>query len=746
VKTPLKHSISPQKPLLILMRDPGPDYENEAKKLVRLYDELDDVIRPSVAVQVEGTLGSDWISPETSLKLAEEAGIPIVLQIQGDNGDRHDTMPLERMRTFLDMYECIVGLQMVECSQRTFVDYTSGPEYSMGRNARYARDVIRLAGEYGAFVSWQLMRENYAAIGCSGDNEALYDTIVEYSDYVVPQHEMNCEFAKIIDHMGAMGLWLAGATAQWGVEAQSWYWHDAGYNQPGTYFPGTLDMPGGLYAIMFLLGASAGASAYSIEPPQDIWVGEKSANFHEWLAPTFKRLIVERLIPTRDEVLDTMPLAYRLPLCRRPGDFAKILDDLDYDHSDGRLIRAMDGVYEPSRDSEMIPNNPRYGWIPALPTKTPQSILDRFERVIVPGDITSIDDARRLVDAHFPPVDAGEAWGTSAGSLTFACNSHENTFIPESVKLAVPMRPTNVRIEADGGSPALAWDASSDTGETYRVWQACGETETCLTPEPISETRFALPDSDASFAVSAITSATEAVEGTLQLHQYLMVSNRESRRSAWFTAGGEVVERPRLGEAIPEPDDATLRNNARTAELTPVEDLDSPVIADGDPNATVKREVLAAMAEWKCAIESEDIERILARYSDDYREPDGRTTESVDTVFRSMLWRYLKDQHQELADEWSCVPAWSNPVVRVLVREWLTVGTDSVTVETMGQMWAGAGPELEPSDMFKHPFGRPCNMTMTWKRTRDGWKLAATDPAFLRVEDTLTFRFVYQGW
>ncbi len=40
-------------------------------------------------------------------------------------------------------------------------------------------------------MSWQLMRDNYAAIGCSGDNEALFDTIIEYSDYVIPMHEMN---------------------------------------------------------------------------------------------------------------------------------------------------------------------------------------------------------------------------------------------------------------------------------------------------------------------------------------------------------------------------------------------------------------------------------------------------------------------------------------------------------------------------------------------------------------------------
>jgi hypothetical protein len=53
---------------------------------------------------------------------------------------------------------------------------------------------------------------------------------------------------------------------------------------------------------------------------------------------------------------------------------------------------------------------------------------------------------------------------------------------------------------------------------------------------------------------------------------------------------------------------------------------------------------------------------------------------------------------------------------------------------------------MEPSDMIIIPFGRPSLTTMTWKRTPDGWKIAATNPAFLQVEDTAVFRFRYQGW
>jgi len=213
--TPLKRPISPERPLLIIMIKPAQSYEQEAADLVRLWDGFDGFLQHHVTVQIEGTAGNDFERCETVLRYAAPAGIPITLQIQGDNGDRQDTMPPGRVRDFLDRYDNIIGLQIVEASQRTFVNQPAGPEYTMGRNARYARDIIELAGERGLFMSWQLMRDNWAAIGCSVDNEALFDTISSHAANVIPTHEMNCEFCKPIDHLGAMGLWMSGATAQW---------------------------------------------------------------------------------------------------------------------------------------------------------------------------------------------------------------------------------------------------------------------------------------------------------------------------------------------------------------------------------------------------------------------------------------------------------------------------------------------------------------------------------------------------
>lgn len=755
MKSPLKVEISGSHPLLILMAPAGigghvatRDYSDEARAMVAGWEWLDDGIKPCLTIQIEGICDDRFRRNEVLLPYAQEAGIPITLQVQTNNADVNDTVPMEMVRRYLDDYSCIVGLQISEASQRTFVAHGGGPEYSMGRNARYARDIMKLAGEYGLFMSWQLMSENYAAIGCSADNEALFDTVCEYGEYVIPMHEMNCEFAKYIDHLAAIGLWISGATAHWGVEGQSWYWSDAGYNKPGTVYPGTLEMPGELYAIMFLLGATAGATAYSVEPPWDIWPGSAGSwRFTEWIVPTFKRLANERLIPTRREAIEAMPVAYHLPRCERPRHFHEVSRDLDFDHHEGRLIRATYGVSDRAREAEMIPNSPRYGWIPALPTKTPEAVLSQFKRIIRPGDLTSVEHAQEVMAEHFPPVDRGEAWSAAIGPLVVAANTHENWFVPESTNVMVPRRPDGVTVERKGDDRVLAWDRR-DGDRGYRVWRLRDGAETCVTGEPIAAAELRLGDFSASdrYAVSAITDATEAIEATLHLHQFLLLSRRESRRSVWVNEAGDRCERFRFAEAAPGATEEILAKEKRCAACTPVEDLASPVVADDDRDSRVKRDVMEAMLGWKRAIEAEDIERILTFYADDYREPDGRTAESVDAAFRLVFRRYMVEQMGRLSREWGSLPGWQYPAVRLFVRKWLSVSSDRVEVEAVAHLWAGAGPETEPSDIFNHPFGRPKTCVFVWEKATTAWKIAETKPPFIRIEDTGVFRFRYQGW
>jgi len=592
-------------------------------------------------------------------------------------------------------------------------------------------------------MSWQEMGENLVAVGCSANNEALFETICEYGEYVIPTHAMNGAVSKYMGHLGGMGLWLSGATDQWGVEGQSWYWHDCGYGTPGQCTGGSLAMPGGIYATMYLLGASAGASVFSVEPGSDFWVGETK----DWIESTFKRILNERLIPSRADMVAKTPVVYHMSLCEKPIDFHKISADLDFDRHEGKLIRGTYGVFDRARDAEMIPNTPRYGWIPVLPAKTPDWVLHQFDRVIRTGEISSVEHATEIANEHFPEVDRGTAWSYVAGPLAVAANTHENWFVPETVKLTVPKRPTNARVAQTSDGWSLEWDPS-EGDQGYHVWRLRNDREERLTDEPVTQATFALDEATDGdlFAVSAITSAEETIEGTLHLHQFLILSRRESRRSLWVgtCADIEPVERPRFGEAIPDATPEILADEARCSECHPVQDLASPVISSDDPDGPIKREMMDTLLGWKQAIEAEDVDRILSFYADDYVEPDGRTTESVGVVFRSIFQKYMGEAIEHLVERWGAVSAaWRSTAMRLFVREWRSVSPDRIEVDCQINMMAGGGPEMEPSDTFKV---RHQKLQMIWTRGADGWKIHRTTPAFLRMENTGIYRFRYQGW
>ncbi len=748
MKSPIRTEISPSHPLFVIMAPhwPGEDHQENKRNVLEHWEQLDDELKPYFTVQIDGHLQDNFRRIEVLLPAAEAAGIPITLQIQSNNGESWNTIPLSTVERYVADYTCIVGLQITEASQRTYVVHGLDPEHAMGRNARYMRDTVRLCGEYGLFLSWQQMGENLAAVGCSANNEALFETICEYGEYVIPTHAMNGAVSKYMGHLGGMGIWISGATAQWGVEGQSFYWSDCGYNEPGHCTGGSMAIPGGIYATMYLLGASAGATVFSVEPGQDFWVKGK-----EWIEPTFRRILKERLIPSRTETLATTPVAYHMPLCQKPIDFHEISADLDFDRNEGRLIRGTYGVFDRARDAEMIPNTPRYGWIPVLPAKTPDWVLGQFERVIRPGDLSSVEHARKVANEYFPEMDRGTAWSYVSGPLAVAANTHENWLVPESVKLPVPRRPTNVRLELNDDGWVLEWEANKgDQG--YHVWRLRDELEERLTDEPVTQTTFPLGEATDGdlFAVSAITSAEETIEGTLHLHQFLILSMRESRRSLWFgtSADTEPVERPRLGEAIPGITPEVLADEVRCSECHAVEDLASPVIADNNPDGQIKRELMDALLGWKQAIEAENVDRILSFYADDYVEPDGRTTESVGVVFRSIFQKYMGQAIEHLVARWGAVSAaWRSTAMRLFVRDWRAVTKERVEVDCEIRMWAGGGPEMEPSDTFKRSFSGELNLLqMVWTHSADGWKIHRTTPAFLRMEDTGIYRFRYEGW
>ena len=206
----------------------------------------------------------------------------------------------------------------------------------------------------------------------------------------------------------------------------------------------------------------------------------------------------------------------------------------------------------------------------------------------------------------------------------------------------------------------------------YHLWRRNGRGERRLTKEPLTDNRIILDNAapDDYFSVSAVTSEKETIEGTLHLHDFLILKARESRCPSWVSKTGAVQQMARFGEGFPADSEEIAAKEKRAAECTSVEDLASPAVAAGDTDGAVKREVMQAMAEWKAAVEGEDVDAVVAFYADGYREPDGRTVESVRVAYRSILRKYLGDALARQKDGWGVFTAWQSPVLRLFVRQW----------------------------------------------------------------------------
>jgi len=375
---PLEVEISPRQPLLILY---GPHVTPE---IAQCWAAFPGEIRECAVVMLdspstERSLQREGLAREC--RRAQEFGIPVVIQIAGP--DPEYTMHLEDVETLLQRFDNIKGVQICETIYPGFSNFGGDEKYAVATNTRYAIDTIKLVAKYGKFLSWQLQACQFAYIGSCTFNRELYDTIVEYKDYVLPQHEMNQPKAWLLNHNSAMGLWIAGAVTNWGIEPQSWFWGDCHYEEPGGHRgPGHKNlMPGEMYGLMLLTGISAGATVYSFEPPDDIWENER--HWKRVIEPLLLKVIRAGLIPSREEVMAKMKVAYQLPPVRWYAEFLPVARDLDEFHSAGNLMRGTYGLYRRLWEIEAIPNTGKYYWIGILPAWTPAEVLGRFEKIAI---------------------------------------------------------------------------------------------------------------------------------------------------------------------------------------------------------------------------------------------------------------------------------------------------------------------------------------------------------------------------
>jgi len=469
----------------------------------------------------------------------------------------------------------------------------------------------------------------------------LRDLFRTYSDYFLPQNEC-IPPSYYATQTATLGLWLAGYCEHWGMEPQRWWWTkgESYFIRPGVF--GTEaeletdeDRYARLYRAFIIEGALAGATVFSIEPPQDVWQGEKTdkRNFDDVIYPTLRQIIEQRLIPSKQEVLATTKAAYQLTQCKTLHEFDGLLQDLDLEVAQGNLERAAYGVLLPHLMKEMIPDTGgRYFFIPLMPVGTPQDILQHFTKVIQPGECSTVEAYRQMLDRIYPQTEntAAKLSGNRAcvlkcGNAIAVMQSRENLFERQPFGVDVPRWVTGLHALRAGGGIRLAWDSDPEA-TSYRVWKripgARVYPEWESLKEGIAERSYLLPGTQSgTFAITAVTAAKKRLEGTVNYGEYLLFRADES----------PVVEQLAVDKET-----STTEKISWSDESLPATQEVWRIFAGVQKGHEKEAEaVLESFRGLIAAFEAKDLDQLMSCYDPDYRDGNGY---SLEYVRRAWLW------------------------------------------------------------------------------------------------------------
>ncbi len=708
--------ISPQHPLVILY---GP---GTAELTVKCWQHLPMDLRPYCVVTMDPAsldLKERLDSWSRSLREIQRHNIPIVLQVAGDEPEW--TTPLAGVEAMLKEFSCIKAIQVVEWRCAYYTRFGGDLEMAVPVNLRYLAELLKLCARYGRHLSLQFQTDlaHLAADQLAGP---LRQTFRDYRDYVLPQNEC-IPPSYYLDQAAACGLWLAGYCTNWGMEPQWWWWTkgESYFIRPGVFgqekeMETDEDRYARLYRAFIIEGALMGATVFSIEPPQDIWHGESTdvRHFDKVIYPTLRQIIEQRLIATREEVLAQAKVAYQMKECKTVHEYDGLLQDLDLETGQGNLERAAYGVLFPHLMKEMIPDTAgRYYFIPLLPVGPPASLTQQFAKVIQPNECSTPEAYRTLLNRYYPPTPNTEEPFTNRRACVLKCGhavaimqSRENLFEKQPFAVDLPRWVTGLQAGREAGGLTLSW-AGDPSASSYTVWERIPGAE--VYPQwrrlktAIHENSYLLPGiGTGTFGVSAVTTAKQRWEGTVNYGDYLLFTTEES---------------PIMEQAVVTQEGCRVEPISWTDESLPARQEVWRIFDGADEASRHDAEaVLDAFGGLIAAYEAKDLDRLMSFYCPDYRDSNGYSTEYVR---RAWLWWYQRTVI---------------PYVVAQVRRWDT----SRAAE--GIIGFSAWNLFRATIVWDEPFGyhgrlriprhEGSRVTWTWRRDAAGrWKLLRTEPA-----------------
>ncbi len=689
------------------------------REAVRAWNEaLPDELKPFCHMQIELRVQNHQARYDRFRALFDElqqADVPANFQF-ADPHDQYVFDP-EYAEKLLREYPCIQSMTLTEINYEHYRSFNV-PRYVVSPEARYAMDIIEMAGRHGKYLSISLQGLKWMHIGADVLNQPLLEKIREYGAYVLPVNE-HIGPQHLPRQTSVWGIWMAGITEHWGVEPQSWWFENARMITPGVFgqyqADNTRGMPPQLYRAMILQGALLGAAVYQFEPFWDLFDYDNARCWRDVIAPTLLEVIQRRLIPDKEELFEKAKVAYQYQAARDINEFHENLRDVDWIHEEGHLARAAYGLWERFLEHELIPNKDRYFFIPLLPPATSPEILERFEHVIRPGECDSEQAYQSLLDKYYPPKNTGTAWVCGVHGHTYVMQSHENLYEQQTYRVELPTAVRGAHAEWTDAGLLLRWP--EDAGATeYLVYRWQGGTM----PEVLRARQAEFLDGEAEkgkeyvYAVHARTSSREVVEGTVNYLDYLVFSETVSAPAELIRVNSEGMSQ--------------LQSLGQPKDDRPVQQEVYPAFEGAEgPHREIAGEIVQRIDMFKAAYDAADGRKLTALYAEKYQDPNGYRLEYAG---RAWKWWFFRNNAFCFLRQ---------------IRRWDFSGYEA-TGQVRVHMFALCRA-LRRDDL---PFGSGYDGTLriprtpteevwfTWVRESDGqWRILSTDPALPNFQEML---------
>jgi|GEM_PF-74025 len=397
-------------------------------------------------------------SVEAMLAAADLAGVPMFVQVE--HGNTRNPATADYWRAQFGAHPRFLGLVFAELVW-SGLGLTGLDDDYMSRLAA----ALEIVAAHGGYVLWQDMADDRPGAWQeiphvfvkAGGNAGLMAAFRQYGAHLILQDKHNGSGKRFVGPAAAMGFWTSCVAANWGVNSEDWLWWEAGFSTPfapdpenpkqGPDWSSVFSFPDALFGLDWLADLAGGATVFSLEAPFHGFgdAARFSPAFERVLLPLIRLILAEHLIPTRDEVVAKVKVAYQPEHDHPPelwGD---------------ELFR---GLYGPSRRSlfEWLPSTGRYFYVPILPVLSTADERARFPEVVDSTrwatELTGLDAKQAFFDARYPAVGEGDAWVVGFPGRWFVLNPNENQDVTATFRF--PLHDAGLTLSGSFGPHTLA--------------------------------------------------------------------------------------------------------------------------------------------------------------------------------------------------------------------------------------------------------------------------------------------------